>query len=234
MTIGPIPVQDVPNRSGRTRQIAPGSVNMPIPAWPKDTSDKSVNADEVATKVIGSLNLALDRGDNAAVAKLFWVNGYWRDHLCLTWDLRTLKGNNKIKSFLDNGHHLKQVEIDKSNPDRAPKITALDPNETVSGIQFFTKVTTQHGSGRGLVNLVEESGDWKIFTCFTTLSELTGFEEAVGHNRARGVQHGAMPSRRNWLDRRKDEIEFRDKDPEVLIIGMEIQEHDATIKESMR
>lgn len=220
MTIGPVLVQDLPNRSSRTRQIAPGSVNVPIPEWPKNTSTTSVDAEEIATKVIGSLNLALDRGDNAAAAGLFMDDGYWRDHLCLTWDLRTMKGVSKIKGFLDQGHNLKSIDIDRSNPNRAPKFTALDPDETVKGVQFFTTVTTQQGSGRGLVSIVDDSGDWKIFTCFTTLNELTGFEEATGHNRPKGVQHGAMPSRKNWLDRRKDEMEFRDQDPEVLIIGM--------------
>ncbi|KAI0177562.1 hypothetical protein BJ166DRAFT_26200 [Pestalotiopsis sp. NC0098] len=219
MTIGPVLVQDLPNRSSRTRQIAPGSVNVPIPEWPKNTSTASVDADEIATKVIGSLNLALDRGDNAAAAGLFMNDGYWRDHLCLTWDLRTMKGVSKIKGFLDQGHNLKSIDVDRSNPNRAPKFTALDPDETVKGVQFFTTVTTQQGSGRGLVSIVDDSGDWKIFTCFTTLNELTGFEEATGHNRPKGVQHGAMPSRKNWLDRRKDEMEFQDQDPEVLIIG---------------
>ncbi|KAK9774715.1 putative FAD/NAD(P)-binding domain-containing protein [Seiridium cardinale] len=219
MTVGPIPVQAVPSRTERTRQIAPGSTNLPIPAWPKDLSNKSVDAGGVATKIIGSLNLALDRGDNATVAKLFLDDGYWRDHLCLTWDLRTMKGSSKIKGFLDAGHNLKKIEIDRSTPERSPKVAGLNPKGNLSGIQFFTTVTTNEGSGRGLINLVEESGDWKIFTCFTTLSELTGFEEATGHNRAKGVQHGAMPSRKNWLDRRKEEIEFQNRDPEVLIIG---------------
>lgn len=223
MTIGPIPVQAAPSRSMRTRQIAPGSVNVHIPAWPKDLSNKSVDADSEATKLIGSLNLALDRGDNSAVAKLFLDDGYWRDHLCVTWDLRTMKGSSKIKGFLDGGHNLKKIEIDRSNPDFAPKVAAFDPKATTSGIQFFTNVTTDHGSGRGFVNMVEDSGEWKIFTCFTTLKELTGFEEAIGNNRPQGVQHGAIPSRKNWLDRRKDEKEFRDQSPDVLVIGMNLR-----------
>ncbi|KAH8205558.1 hypothetical protein TruAng_000264 [Truncatella angustata] len=220
MTVGPIPVRDVPStRSARTRQIAPGSTNLTMPEWPQTAKDTSVDADAVATKVIGSLNLALNQGDNAAVAKLFCDDGYWRDHLCLTWDLRTMKGSSKIKGFLDSVHHLKKIDIDRSTPLRAPSLQAINPNETLTGIQFFTKVTTDEGSGRGLVNLVEESGDWKIFTCFTTLETLSGFEEQTGYNRPKGVQHGAMISRKNWLDRRKEEVEFQNKDPDVLIIG---------------
>lgn len=220
MTIGPIPVQAVPSRSDRTRQIAPGSHNLPIPSWPKSLTSESVDADTEAKKVIGSLNLALDRGDSATIASLFINDGYWRDHLCLTWDLRTMKGNSKIKGFLGQGHNLRKMEIDRSTAYRAPQVTALSPDGATKGIQFFTLVTTAQGSGRGLVKMVEESGGWKIFTCFTTLDELRGFEEQLGHNRPRGVQHGAMPSRKNWLDRRTEEIEFKDKEPDVLVIGI--------------
>ena len=51
------------------------------------------------------------------------------------------------------------------------------------------------------------------------LESLTGHEERVGAARPLGVQHGGMPGRKNWLDRRKDEAEYTDGDPDVLIIG---------------
>lgn len=220
MTIGPIPVQAVPSRHERTRQLAPGSHNLPISKWPKSMTSKTVDADTEAKKVIGAFNLALDRGDSAAVTSLFLTDGYWRDHLCLSWDLRTLKGSGKIKGFLSEGHNLKKIEVDSSTAYRAPQVTALSPDGTTKGIQFFTTVTTVQGSGRGLVKMVEVDGEWKIFTLFTSLDELRGFEEQTGHNRPKGVQHGAITSRKNWLDRRTDEIEFKDKEPDVLVIGI--------------
>jgi hypothetical protein len=68
---------------------------------------------------------------------------------------------------------------------------------SVRGIQFFTIVTTQFGSGRGIVRLVRESGQWKIWTFFTSIEELKGHEEVLGPNRANGVQHGAQAGRKN-------------------------------------
>ncbi|KAI1876888.1 uncharacterized protein JN550_000960 [Neoarthrinium moseri] len=216
MTIGPIPV----TVAGKTtRQIAPGSVNTPIARWPSTAKNVAVDADAISSKIIDSLNQSLERNDNVSVAQLFCSEGYWRDHLCLTWDLRTIKGNNKIATFLDDGHNLKKIEIDRSEPNRGPRLCAFNPHETVKGIQFFVIATTKDGSGRGLMNLVEDAGQWKIWTCFTSLDELTGFEEPIGPNRAKGVQHGAIASRKNWLDRRRDEVEFENSSPDVLVIG---------------
>ncbi|KAI0132611.1 hypothetical protein BJ170DRAFT_680493 [Xylariales sp. AK1849] len=215
MTVGPVPVTAVP-----TRQWAPGSVNTPIAKWPSTARSSSIDADVIATDIITSLNQALARRDNTAIAKLFCHDGYWRDHLALTWDLRTIKGADKISEFLDKGHNLSKIEIDRSGPDHGPKLTAFNPHGTVKGVQFFIIATTRHGSGRGVINLVEDDdGQWKIWTCFTTLDELTGHEEPVGPNRAKGVEHGAIASRKNWLDRRKEEVDFQHGSPDVLVIG---------------
>jgi hypothetical protein len=89
----------------------------------------------------------------------------------------------------------------------------------VTGIQFFIIVRTGPGLGRGVINLAEEDGQWKTWTCFTSLEELSGFPEPIGSNRAKGVEHGAIASRRNWLDRRRDEVEFAGKSPDLLVIG---------------
>lgn len=202
-----------------TRQWAPGSVNIPRAKWPVTARDTSIDAAVVASQVIDSLNQSLAKNNIEGIQKLFCGEGYWRDHLALTWDLRTMKGSDRIASFLEKGHSLLRVEIDASSPERAPKVTALDPMEMVKGIQFFTTVTTKFGAGRGLVKLVEEDGQWKIWTCFTTLEELSGFEETTGPKRPMGVQHGAVAGRKNWLDRRNGEVEFGNGSPDVLVLG---------------
>ena len=204
-----------------TTQWAPGSVNVPLADWPATMSDTSIDPEPVAARIVDELNVGLQSRDEAGVAALFTADGYWRDHLALTWDLRTIKGRAKIAGFLGSGHHLVRVEIDRSTPEKGPQVASFNPLDTVKGIRFFTIVTTQHGSGRGLVTLVEEAGAWKIWTCFTMVDELRGFEEPLGPRRAKGVQHGAVAERQNWLDRRKEEVEFAGGSPDVLVIGEE-------------
>ncbi|RYP27850.1 hypothetical protein DL767_007498 [Monosporascus sp. MG133] len=202
-----------------SERVVPGSVNIPIAEWPATMTSESVDARAVASKIITDFNQSLEQKDHKAIADLFVENGYWRDHLGLTWDLRTAKGKGKITTFLENGHHLLKVDLDESSPSYAPQVASLRGDGSVKGIQFFTIVTTQQGSGRGVVRLVEDAGQWKIWTFFTSMDELSGHEEPLGPNRANGVQHGTLAGRKNWLDRRVEECNFDHGEPDVLIIG---------------
>ncbi|ORY65169.1 dimethylaniline monooxygenase (N-oxide forming) [Pseudomassariella vexata] len=202
-----------------TAQWAPGSVNLPVAEFPTSTQDILTNAEVIATEIIDSLNQALRDNDSKRVGDLFCKDGYWRDHVALSWDLGTFKGKDKIVSFLAGGHNLTRVEIDRSSPDYVPQLTAFNPFGNVQTIRVFTIITTKHGSGRGLVNLVQEDGNWKFWTFYTALDELRGFEEPLGPNRAKGVQHGAILERRNWLDRRTEETKFENSSPDVIVIG---------------
>ena len=42
------------------------------------------------------LGVAIGRADAAAAAALFLADGWWRDLLAFTWDLRTFHGRNAI------------------------------------------------------------------------------------------------------------------------------------------
>ncbi|KAI0150695.1 hypothetical protein GGR57DRAFT_513996 [Xylariaceae sp. FL1272] len=165
-----------------------------------DVNEETRNAIQVSFQIIDSFNKSLKKKDYQAVANLF----------C---------SKDRIISFLREGHELVKVDIDNSAPDHGPRVVDLRPDGSVKGIQFFTIVTNKWGSGRGLVRLVSQSGEWKIWTCFTSTDELAGHEEALGPNRADGVQHGTQAGRKNWLERRKAEVNFEGKDPDVLIIG---------------
>ncbi|KAI0409490.1 hypothetical protein F4802DRAFT_593135 [Xylaria palmicola] len=203
-----------------SERAVPGSVNIPIATWPTtpDINAEATDATAIAVDIGDSFNKLLQRKDYKGVADLFVEAGYWRDQLALTWDLRTAKGSEAIVNLLQEGHHLVSINLDTSLPDPAG-IADLRYDGSVRGIQFFTTVTTQFGSGRGLVRLIQDSGVWKIWTLFTVLEKLNGYEEALGSNRASGVQHGARAGRKNWVERREAESSFQDSNPDVLIIG---------------
>ncbi|KAI8631938.1 hypothetical protein F5Y19DRAFT_422591 [Xylariaceae sp. FL1651] len=204
-----------------SQRVVPGSTNIPIAPWPAtvNINEETVDAITDSAKIIDSFNQSLEKKDYKAIADLFVQDGYWRDHLGLTWDLRTAKGKDKIINLLQGGHHLIKVDIDHTAPNHGPQVSNFRYDGSVRGIQFFTIVTTQFGSGRGVVRLVQDSGHWKIWTFYTSIDELRGHEEALGPNRTNGVQHGAQAGRKNWLERRQAESNFEDREPEVLIIG---------------
>ncbi|KAI2641225.1 hypothetical protein GGS21DRAFT_503611 [Xylaria nigripes] len=202
------------------QRVAPGSVNTPVAQWPVtvDINEETTDAVAVSSQIIDSFNQSLATEDYQAVADLFLDDGYWRDQLALTWDLRTVKGKEKIVNLLQQGHHLVNVAIDNS-AGHAPQVTSLRYDGSVRGIVVFTTVTSQFGSGPGVVRLVQTGSQWKIWTLFTTINSLKGHEERVGSNRVAGVQHGAQAGRKNWLEQRQAEFDFENSEPEVLIIG---------------
>ncbi|KAF2268678.1 FAD/NAD(P)-binding domain-containing protein [Lojkania enalia] len=204
-----------------SQRVEPGSVNIPLAEFPASSQSTSVDTAKVANDIIKKFNEALSKKDYSGLSTLFLEDNSWlRDHLALTWELHTVKGRDNILQFLKSSTvPLTKLEIDTSAAFRGPKFGPIDAWGDVKGIQFYTKFETGVGRGKGLIKLAEEGGQWKIFTIFTTLQELKGFEEPTGHRRAKGVQHGGNPDRKNWKETREAEANFEGSDPKVLIIG---------------
>lgn len=208
-------------------RVEPGSVNIPIGKFPSTTSpdpSSSPTAAEIASKLVVDFNQALTNKDPAAISQLFFENGYWRDHLALSWDFHTLAGQEKISQFLSaNGIRLTKVEIDSSTAIRTPHFGPIDGGlGQANGVEFFIKFTSDVGSGEGVARVAEEPssrGQWIFFLLSTTLLELTGHERRINHLRPKGVEHGDDPNRQNWKDRRAAELNFENTQPQVIIVG---------------
>ena len=205
---------------------APGSVNIHVAKFPSAT--KSVSAADpaaVASSLVTSFNQALDKNDFTTLSHLFIDNGYWRDHLAVTWAFRTVQTPPVILDFLNSssrskdGFRLRNIAVDDEAAVKAPKLVPMDTAGQLSGVQFFITLKTVLGAGTGLVNLVEQGGQWKIFTLYTRLEELRGHEEAINGRRNPGVQHGGRPGRKNWAEKRQADADFTSSEPTVVIVG---------------
>ena len=118
---------------------------------------------------------------------------------------------------------LLSLALDDTSPFRRPTIAPIDFIGEVEGISSFLTLETDVGKGRGIVRLCKDANDgqWKAFTLFTSMHELKGFEEQLGHRRPDGVEHGESPGRKNWRGQREAESEYADgRAPTVLIIGI--------------
>ncbi|KAI1609683.1 dimethylaniline monooxygenase (N-oxide forming) [Exophiala viscosa] len=197
----------------------PGSVNIPVAKWPKTAVSTSADPAAVATQVVDGFNAALKAGDTKAVGELFLEDGYWRDHLANSWDLRTIKGGQNITDYLAKENRITSVELDKSTAVRSPSWAPFDGVGEVKGVQFFLNFESKVGSGTGLVRLAEQDGQWKIFTLFTTLREIKGSAERINEHRTKGAEHGGKPGRKNWQERREAEQRFEGNEPTVLVLG---------------
>jgi putative flavoprotein involved in K+ transport len=105
----------------------------------------------------------LERGDINAAAALFEPEGYWRDLVSFTWNIKTCEGRAEIKAML------------------AARLAEVQPrNFRSKGEEWFTFETAV---GRGIGHLrLRNSHAW---TLLTTLQELKGFEEKAGVNRVK-------------------------------------------------
>ncbi|KAL2255792.1 hypothetical protein VTK26DRAFT_2706 [Humicola hyalothermophila] len=222
-------------------RVVPGSFNLPPAAWPPSaiTDTSAIDPDSIAHHLVFALNETLSEPDPDAAVEFFLpdpnhdggddqessaATAFWRDHLVVSWDLRTLKGRDKIRQFLAGPGKVRgrvRLVVDDSSAVRRPRVADFRPGGGVTGVQFFVEVECMVGVGRGLVRLVEvEQGAWKIWTLFTTLEELHGARPKIGPRREMRVQtNGGMAGRNTRRDRRREEADFAGMEPEVLIIG---------------
>lgn len=203
-------------------RVEPGSFPVVSAKLPLVRESESVDADAVAEKWVEAFNEFLVSGDHSALSELFLEESYWRDQLCLSWDIHTLHGPQKIVDLLkqsSKGCRIKSIALDKSSNVRSPTTSKLGIEAKIPNVQAFLNIETDVGKGQGLVRLVNETGKWKAFILFTFLKELTGHEESVGKRRPLGAEHGGHTSKQNWLDKRKAEESFENEEPTVLIVG---------------
>lgn len=219
-------VQSAVNVPSHMRSL-PGSVNISVAKLPSPTNPTStVDAAKVAAALESSFNEALSKKDLLGISQLFVSDGYWRDHLALSWQFRTVQSPSKILNFLEgcansrDGFRLTSISVDNSSPVRAPKTLPGDNDGNTLGVQFIFKAKTVLGTGLGLAHLIEEAGEWKIFTFYTRLEELDGHEQAINEHRPNGAEHGGKPGRKNWAETRTAEENYENgSEPAVMVIG---------------
>lgn len=173
----------------------------------------------IAAEWVAEFGSALERLDLDTVERLFLPDGYWRDLLALTWDLRTLHGQAAIRAALEE--HLDTADFASLTLDvgKAPAVFQFDASTT--WIEGFFDFETAVAHGRGILRLMRDgAGDWRAWNVLTTIRELKGYESPRGERRPLGhSDDSASETRQNWLDRRARQREFLDADPHVFVIG---------------
>ena len=172
----------------------------------------------IAEAWLGGFNAALAREDFVAAGAMMGADGYWRDLLTFGWSFRTCHGADEIASAL--AEHSVASSGRGFSVEGEPSIGRVGAfGET---IEFFTRFETNVATGRGYVRLLpdaERPGIFVAFNFLTAMQELKAFPEV--HRRERPREAASIPERgvENWLDRRAAKRAFREKDPDVVIIG---------------
>ena len=149
---------------------------------------------EIAGAWLAGFEAALRAGDAGTAAGMFLPDGYWRDILALTWDLRTFAGRDRIAAGLAAGPPARtpsQFWLEDTAPDMFERRTQGWTIES-----FFT-FGTDIARCRGHIRLLADpdTGDWKAWTLLTAMEDLKGFEEKAGALRpVSSAPHGVLPA----------------------------------------
>ncbi len=121
---------------------------------------------------LSACSSALRSADVTALADLFLPNGWLRDILVFTWDIRSLEGREKITAYLAD--RLLDARVTDVQLDNTPQ---LAPRRAL-GVEFAFTFECRRGHGRAYVRLVLDSdGEHRAFTMLTELADLRGYEE---------------------------------------------------------
>lgn len=200
--------------------------DITLPQLSKSLTDVSVKEipqpKEVVRKWLADFQRAFESGNASNVAALVHEDGWYRDHLALSWDFRTLRGPSKIIDFLNpliSKVKMQNVKMTESGK-FAPNVQS--PIQDLEWVESMFTFDTAVGSGKGMVRLVAlPNGSYKAHMVYTALQELHDHKEAAWDRRPHGgnnsLKGGAIEG--NWYERRQRQQEFMDNEPQVLIIG---------------
>jgi putative flavoprotein involved in K+ transport len=168
------------------------------------------NPNETISNILETFEAALKSGDTAAAVALFQPDGYWRDLVAFTWNIKTMEGREQIAAMLD-------AQLNTVKPSKL-KIADNETATEADGVtQAWIAFETGVARGTGFIRVK----DGKIWTLLTTMTELKGHEEPKGFKRPMGAEHGARTDRTSWKEDREAELEALgyEKQPYCLVVG---------------
>jgi putative flavoprotein involved in K+ transport len=184
-----------------------------------DMAATTVDAEpsEVAAAWLQRLEGALCAQDAEAARALFLADGWWRDALAISWDLRTFHGGDQLLGAIRDRAIPAGLGGTALVEGRPPVRSQPDPATAM--VQAFFEFRTVVGRGRGVARLVAGDAGWQAAVLFTSLTELGGHAQQIGRNRRKGTRHRAQSGRVTWKDHRAREREFFDSEPYVVVVG---------------
>ena len=140
----------------------------------------SVDPQAIAAKWLSTWITALDSLHSPACAELFLADGWMRDFLVFSWDIRSLVGRDKITTYLANNlarTAITDVKLDQS-VNLSPRILPIFLMKGAESVELAFTFETKVGHGRAHARLVQDTdGEFRALTLFTELVNLRGYEE---------------------------------------------------------
>ena len=146
--------------------------------------------------------------------KLFFEDCHWRDILALTWQIQTTSGKQNIIPKLYD----KVLDVTGRDFIIDPKRT--QPREVIRAgknvIEVILKFKTKFGQCEGVVRLYEDLEVPRAFKAWNFLTALSDLNSSFNKKEDEYENNLEGP---NWLDLRIEDRLYKDRDPEVLVVG---------------
>ena len=152
-------------------------------------SDSAPTPTQQASTWLADFGAALEQADLAAALALFDADSYWRDLVSFTWNITTMEGQDAIRAMLE-------TTLAETKPSGWQILGEASAAGGVTECWFTFETAVARGKGH-----LRLKGE-RCWTLLTTMTELKGFEEQHGPTRERGVAHGVVQDRKNWLERK--------------------------------
>lgn len=177
-----------------------------------------ISAEAQVRSWISAFNHCLAKGDPASLSRLFQPDSHWRNLCGISWDMATFSGSLKLSDELcRRAREVGANEFEIASELLSPRSNIIAEEEVLEAIFRFKTI---HGPGLGVVRLLASRADdalpkaWTISTVLDIdkiVEARLQADEPASHARDFG-----KPS---WAERRRSEMGFSDREPDVLVVG---------------
>ena len=140
----------------------------------------SVDPNSVASEWLSALSTAFHTSSVDSVTGLFLPDGWLRDLLVFTWDVRALTGRDKIKGYLvQTLAPARIINLRLNNANHyAPRVVPVPQLQNAPCVELALLFECKHGLARAHARLLRDTdGEWRAFTLLTEVVDLPGHEE---------------------------------------------------------
>jgi cation diffusion facilitator CzcD-associated flavoprotein CzcO len=180
----------------------------------------TADADAILREWVDCFGAYIVDRDAAAAACLFAEDGHWKDILAFTWQHKFFAGREEIAAALDVTFAVAGARNFRIAEGRSPALETRRARRAV--VEGFFDFDTDAGPCSAFVRLLVAPDGARAplaWIVLTTLQGLHGFEEAIGRRRPTGDDYAMNVHGRSWLDDRRHQTAFDDRDPDVLVVG---------------
>ena len=133
----------------------------------------------VAASWLTAFTFALEEANLDALRNLFLPDGWFRDILVFSWDVRSLEGRDRIQSYLTSKLSEAQISsVELRNDQHFSPHASFLPLIQTHDVEFGFKFGCRRGGGEGYTRLVRDTdGTYRAWSAFMMLSYLYGHEE---------------------------------------------------------